>query len=56
MKKYLPIVLSFVAGVAPLLSPVVQGFYSKHAAGVAIVGSIWATIKYLLPSPLQSNS
>lgn len=53
MKKYWPIVVSLIGVVAPFVSGAVQGFYSSHPQVVAVIAGVWATFKFLLPSPLQ---
>ena len=55
-KTLWPIVLTLIGAVAPFLSTPVQNFYAAHAQGVAAFAGVWAAIKWLLPSPLQSPS
>jgi hypothetical protein len=54
-KKYLPLILTLVGALSPMISPVVQGFYARHPEAVAGVAGAWATFKWLLPSPLQGK-
>jgi hypothetical protein len=56
VKKYLPLVITLLGALAPVISPVVEGFYSKHPEGVALLAGAWASLKWLLPSPIKSNA
>ena len=53
MKKYWPILVTLLAALSPVFSPAVQAFYSHHPLAVATIGGAWASIKWLLPSPMQ---
>lgn len=54
-QKYFPLLLTLAGALAPVFSPAVQGFYSQHPLAVATVGGVWASIKWLLPSPISEG-
>lgn len=54
-KKYFPLFLTLIGVLAPVFSPAIQAFYGRHPEAVALFGGIWASVKWLLPSPLQNN-
>jgi hypothetical protein len=55
MKKWLPMVATISGAMAPLFSDSVKNFWSAHPAAVAVMAGVWATIKWLLPSPIQNQ-
>lgn len=55
MKKYLPILITLVATLGTVLSTSAQAFWSHHPQIVAVIAGVWASVKWLLPSPLQEQ-
>ena len=53
LKKYWPMIVTLLGALGPVLSPAVQAFYASHASSVGVAAGIWATFKWLLPSPFQ---
>lgn len=52
LKKLWPLLATIVMAIAPVVSPMVQGFWSTHPSSVALLAGAWATFKWLLPSPV----
>ena len=55
LKKYWPLVLTLLGVIAPALSPSVDGFWQHHPQLVAILAGSWASLKWLLPSPIKNG-
>ena len=53
LKKYWPMIVTVVTAASTFLSPTVAGFWSNHPTVVSVVTMIWATFKWLAPSPMQ---
>jgi hypothetical protein len=54
LKKYWPLVLTILGVLAPMFSQPVDAFWASHPGTVAIIAGAWASLKWLLPSPLKS--
>jgi hypothetical protein len=54
MKKYWPLIVTILTAAAGILSQPVQDFWAHHAAIASTIMSVWALIKWLLPSPVKS--
>lgn len=52
IKKIWPLIVTVVMAIAPVLSPGVQEFYKGHPAVAGALWTVWATFKWLLPSPV----
>jgi hypothetical protein len=50
--KYWPLLVTLVGALSPMVSPVVEHFWTVHPELVAVLSGAVATFKWLLPSPL----
>jgi hypothetical protein len=51
--KYWPLAVTVLGAASTYLSPAVDTFWASHQQLVATIVGLWATFKWLLPSPLQ---
>ena len=54
-KKFWPLIVTLLAALSPALSTSVDGFWAHHPAAVALIAGIWASVKWLLPSPIKNG-
>ena len=52
LRKVWPLIATAVLAIAPMLSTHVQAFWVMHPTIVAGLFGVWATFKWLLPSPV----
>ena len=55
VKKYWPLVVTLLGVISPAISPAVDGFWAHHPALVAGIAGAWASLKWLLPSPIKNG-
>lgn len=53
MKKYLPLLITILGVGSTIFSQTVQSFWAHHPETVAVIAGAWASVKWLLPSPIQ---
>jgi hypothetical protein len=56
MTKFIPSVVTLVLTAASLFSTEIQTFVAGHATIATVIAGVYALIKGLLPSPLQTSS
>jgi len=55
LKKYWPLILTLLGVLAPVFSAPVDAFWAAHPSTVAIIAGGWASLKWLLPSPIKNS-
>lgn len=55
LKKYWPLFVTLLGALSPMVSPGVDSFWSHHPAMVAGIAGAWASLKWLLPSPIKNG-
>lgn len=52
--KFWPILVTLIAAAAPFISAPVNAFWSAHPEVVSVIAAAWASLKFLLPSPVSN--
>jgi hypothetical protein len=55
LAKYWPLLVTLLGALSPSLSPTVSAFWTGHPQAVAVIAGVYAAVKFLLPSPLQTK-
>ena len=51
MKKWLPSLIAIATGAAAILAPELQAVIAAHPVVASVLGSLYAIMSHLLPSP-----